>query len=74
MLREKGSNKGNEQKERGKKSKTIAVVRKMLKEKDAEVFFLLTYTWKRGMHFRQKKREGGKKKKKGSQSSQFVTK
>lgn len=45
----------------------------MLKEKDAEVFFLLTYTWKRGMHFRQKKR-GKKKKKKGSQSSQFVTK
>lgn len=47
----------------------------MLKEKEAEVFFLLTYTWKRGMHFREKKREGEKKKKKkGSQSSQFVTK
>lgn len=36
----------------------------MLKEKEAEVFFLLTYTWKRGMHFREKKKRGGKKKKK----------
>lgn len=33
----------------------------MLLEEEAEVFFLLTYTWKRGMHFRQKEEEKKKK-------------